>query len=80
MLSGAINWANGVTASSTERAIGFLSAGSYSSPRSIVYAFTNNTGVTVTNLDLSWNYEKYRSGTRAFDWTFFHGASTGMHR
>ena len=70
---GAVNWANGVLASSTDRSIGFLSTGTYTSPKSIIYAFTNNTGSTVTSLNLSWNYEKYRSGSRAFTWTFFHG-------
>lgn len=72
---GFYNFANGVTASSTDRAIGFLTSGSYSSPRSIIYAFTNNTGNTISSLTVSWDYEKYRSGSRAFDWTFFHGAS-----
>jgi hypothetical protein len=70
---GAVNWANGATATSTDRSIGFLSSGGYTSPRSIIYAFTNNTGNTVTSLNISWNYEKSRSGSRAFDWTFFHG-------
>ncbi len=70
---GFYNFANGITASSTDRAIGFLNTGTYTSPRSIIYAFTNNTGATVTSLDLSWNYEKYKSGVRAWDWTFFHG-------
>jgi hypothetical protein len=73
---GFYNFANGVTSSSTDRAIGFLTSSGYSSPRSIIYAFTNNTGFTVTSISLSWNYEKYRSGTRAFDWTFFHGSSS----
>jgi hypothetical protein len=76
---GFYNFANGVTSSSTDRAIGFLTSGSYSSPRSIIYAFTNNTGFTVTSISLSWNYEKYRSGTRAFDWTFFHGSSSNAN-
>ena len=70
---GAINWADGVTGSATDRALGFLSTGSYASPRSILVAFKNNTGATITNLTIDWKYEKYRSGTRAFDWTFFHG-------
>lgn len=70
---GTYNFADGITGSSTERALGFLTSGSFSSPRSIIFAFTNNTGATVTSLDISFNYEKYRSGTRAFDWTFFHG-------
>ncbi|NBR13936.1 MAG: hypothetical protein EBU01_05040, partial [Crocinitomicaceae bacterium] len=70
---GFYNFANGVTASSTERAIGFLTSLSYSSPRSIIYAFTNNTGSTVNSINIHWNYEKYRSGSSSFDWTFFHG-------
>ena len=70
---GAINWANGVTGSATDRSMGFLTTGTYTSPRSIIYAFTNNTGSTVTSLNISWNYEKSRSGSRQFDWTFFHG-------
>jgi hypothetical protein len=70
---GTVNWANGITGTSTERALGFLTTGSYSSPRSIILAFTNNTGQTITSLDISFDYEKYRSGTRAINWTFFHG-------
>ncbi len=73
---GVYNFANGVTATATDRALGFLSTSGFSSPRSIVYAFTNNTGATITSIDLAWNYEKYRSGTRAFDWTFFHGSTS----
>jgi hypothetical protein len=73
---GFYNFASGITASSTDRSIGFLSSGSYTSPRSIIYAFTNNTGSTVTSLSLSWNYEKYRSGSRDFNWTFFHGSTS----
>ncbi len=72
---GFYNFANGITASSTERSIGYLTSGSYLSPRDIFYAFTNNTGSTVTSIDLAWDYEKYRSGSRAFDWTFFHGSN-----
>ena len=70
---GCINWANGAAATATDRSIGFLATGSYSAPRSILFAFTNNTGVTVTSILLSYNYEKYRQGTSAFDWKFYHG-------
>lgn len=70
---GAINWANGITASAIDRSFGFLSSTGYTSPRSIIYAFINNTGSTVTSLDIVFDYEKSRSGSRAFDWTFFHG-------
>lgn len=73
---GAYNFANGITASSTDRAVGFLSSNGYSSPRSIILKITNNTGGTITDLAISFDYEKYRTGTRAFDWTFFHGNTT----
>ncbi len=67
------NLANGVTASSTDRALGFLNSSSFTSPRSIMVAFQNNTGSTITELSISFDYEKYRSGSRAFGWTFFSG-------
>lgn len=73
---GTYNFANGVTASSTDRALGFLNSGSFTSPKSIVLAITNNTGSTITALNISFDYEKYRSGSRAFGWTFFHGATS----
>lgn len=79
-VGGAYNWASGVTATSTDRAPGFLSAagflgiGYWPSPSYMGYAFTNQTGETIRALDLSWNYEKYRNGTRAFTWSFSHGA------
>jgi hypothetical protein len=34
-------------------------------------SYTNNTGYDISSFTASWDYEKYRSGTRAFDWTFF---------
>lgn len=72
---GVHNFANGITASSTDRALGFLNSGSFATPNSIVLAITNNTGATITSLDISFDYEKYRSGSRAFNWTFFHGST-----
>jgi autotransporter-associated beta strand protein len=76
---GAYLWVTGSAATGTDKAIGFLSSGGYPGPTStstssslaILFGFTNDTGSTITDLNLSWNYEKYRSGTRAFDWTFF---------
>ncbi len=73
---GVINWANGITASATDRSLGFLNTGSFTSPQSIVYAFKNDTGQTITSLTITFDYEKSRSGSRGFDWTFYHG-STG---
>jgi len=73
---GVYNYANGVTASSTDRSVGFLTSGSFSSPRDIFFGFTNNTGSTITAITVNFDYEKYRTGTRAWDWTFFHGATS----
>ncbi|MDI9256292.1 choice-of-anchor D domain-containing protein [Flavobacterium sedimenticola] len=72
---GCINWANGITASATDRALGFLTTGSYASPRSIILAIQNTGTTNITDLTITFDYEKYRSGSRAFDWTFFHGAT-----
>ena len=68
---GAYEWVNGVLATGTDKAIGFLTSGSYSSPRSILFKWTNSTGYDRTTTSVSWDYEKYRSGTRQVDWTFF---------
>ena len=72
--AGNYNFANGITATSTDRCIGFLTSGSFLSPREILVQIQNNTGTTITDLALSWNYEKYRSGTRQYNWTFFRGS------
>lgn len=66
-------------APSADKAIGFLGSGSYPGTTSaapgqqvaILFGFTNFTGGTITNLDLGWDYEKYRSGTRDMGWNFF---------
>ena len=73
---GAYNFGSGVNATATDRGLGFITTGTYSAPRSIIAGITNNTGSTITSLTVGWNYEKYRSGGRAFDWTFFHGSSS----
>ncbi|MFM6130463.1 MAG: beta strand repeat-containing protein, partial [Sphaerospermopsis kisseleviana] len=67
---GAVNWGNGTNATATDRALGFLNANAYTTGKSLVFGFTNNTGSSVTNLSLAWDYEKYRSGSRAWTWTF----------
>ncbi len=70
---GIYNYANGVNASSTDRAIGFLTSNGFSSPRSIVLKISNNTGATITDLAITFDYEKYRNHIRGTDWAFFHG-------
>ena len=68
---GAYQFVSGVLASGTDKSIGFLTTGSYSSPRAIMFSYTNSTGYDLSSFTASWDYEKYRSGTRAVDWTFF---------
>lgn len=73
---GIYNFANGITATSTDRSVGFLTSGSFTSPNSITLKITNNTGVTITNLLIAFDYEKYRAGTRAWDMNFYHGSTS----
>lgn len=68
---GTYNFANGVTATSTDRAVGWLTSGSYSSPRQMFVQLTNNSGQTLTSLAITFDVEKYRTGTRAFNINFF---------
>jgi hypothetical protein len=72
---GLYNFGNG-TSTTTERALAILNTGSYTSPKSIILKITNNTGGTISTINISFDYEKYRSGSRAFDWTFFHGSTS----
>ncbi|MBX0293148.1 fibronectin type III domain-containing protein [Hymenobacter sp. HSC-4F20] len=65
---GAYNFASGATATSTDRALGYLSSNSYSSPRDLLLAVRNATAQPMTRLLLEYDIEKYRTGTRAFDW------------
>ena len=74
------NFANGVTASSTDRALGVLGGAGFpatSNTANIVAAYTNNTGATVTSLYLEFDYEKYRSGSRQWFWSLFYGTTAG---
>ncbi|MGI4761620.1 MAG: fibronectin type III domain-containing protein [Janthinobacterium lividum] len=68
---GAYNFANGVTATATDRALGFLTSGSYAVPAHLLLAVQNNTGATITDLALSYDIEKYRTGSNAFEWQFW---------
>lgn len=72
---GTYNFANGVSSSSTDRSLGFLNSGSFTSPRSIMLQIKNETGANITELIISFNYEKSRSGSRDWSFTFFHGPS-----
>ena len=58
---GRYNWGS----NATDRALGFMTSGSYASPNSILYGITNNTGGLVTSIDLAFDYERYRTNTAA---------------
>jgi len=78
---GAYLWVTGTLASGTDKSIGYLSSGNYpttgvssSAPGqqlAILFGFTNTTGSTITTLDLAWNYERYRQGSRTQGWEFY---------
>ena len=73
--AGNYNFANGVTATSTDRAIGFISSSGSLSPRYIIIAIKNTGTDVISSLNVQFDYEKYRSGSRAFNMTFSHGAT-----
>jgi len=63
---GRYNWGS----SSSERALGFMTSGSYASPNAIMVAFKNSTGSTITGFSISFDYERYRINTAAASVTF----------
>jgi autotransporter-associated beta strand protein len=65
---GRYNWGE---SAGTDRAIGFMTSGSYGSPNSIMFAITNNTGGTITAMNLAFDVERYRINTAAANVTFF---------
>ncbi|WP_428937083.1 beta strand repeat-containing protein [Fontivita pretiosa] len=70
---GYYNWGTGTNATATDRAVGFLTSSSFTSPRHLFAQLSNNTGSTITSLSIAFDLEKYRQGTRAVDITFFSG-------
>ncbi len=72
---GAVNFAEGVTASSTDRALGYLTSGSYSNGRSIILRVKNKTGATITDLKVNFDYEKYRENTSSLTFNFYRGSN-----
>ncbi len=66
---GRYNWGNGTT--TTDRAIGFMTSGSYSNPNSIMAFFQNTSGVQINDLTISFDYERYRIHAAACSITFF---------
>ena len=83
---GAYLWVSGTLASGTDKSIGFLSTGSYPGTTTaapgqtlaLLFGFQNNFGDIITNLDLNWNYERYRMGSRTQGWEFY-SSSDGVN-
>lgn len=65
---GFYNWA---TNPGTDRALGFMTSGSYPSPNSIMAYYRNTTGSTVTSITVSFQIERYRINTDPFSLSLF---------
>ena len=57
--------------SANERAVGFMSSGSYATTNSVMAYFRNNTGNTITTLNISYQFERYRINTSAVSVAFY---------
>ncbi len=66
---GRYNWGNGTT--TTDRAIGFMTSGSYASPNGIMAYYRNNSGTQITSLVISFDIERYRINSSTFSLAFF---------
>src|SRR5262245_1491099 len=55
----------GVTSTSTERAIGFLSSGTATASGNLYAELVNNTGAPLSGLSIAYTVEKYRNGSNA---------------
>jgi hypothetical protein len=69
------NFGDGVNAEATDRAVGFLTSGGFTSPRHIILTMVNNTGNQINELDVAFDIEKYRSGSRTFAFRLYVGTS-----
>lgn len=80
---GIYNWGDGVAASATDRALGFLTSNNYpvssggiaNVGMSVLSRVKNNTGNTLSSVTVTFNYEKYRSGTNTGNWTFYYSTT-----
>lgn len=63
------NW--GVSAACTDRAIGFMTSGTYASPNTILSHYQNTSGSNIADITITFDVERYRINTTAFSLTFF---------
>ncbi|MDB6026329.1 MAG: large protein, partial [Verrucomicrobiales bacterium] len=66
---GRYNW--GTSTNSGDRAIGFMTSGSYASPSSIMSGFYNATGSNIVALTLSFDTERYRINSNTASNSFY---------
>jgi hypothetical protein len=67
-VGGRYNWG---TAEGTDRAVGFMSDGSYGSPNAILVRYQNETGAAVSSFTVAFQVERYHINTSPFTLSFF---------
>ena len=65
---GRYNWGDGAT--STDRAIGFMTSGGYASPNGVMVQYQNNSGGIISAIAVSFDIERYRINSAAASVTF----------
>ncbi len=60
--NGIYNFGAGTNTTGADRAVGFLSSGTATASGNLYAQLVNNTGATLTGLQISYNVEKYRGG------------------
>jgi hypothetical protein len=65
---GRYNWGQ----SAGDRAVGFMTSSGYASPNSLLAQFSNATGATITDLTLTFDYERYRLNSSPASIAFFY--------
>ena len=63
--NGIYNFGAGTTTTGSDRAVGFLSSGTATQSGDLYAQLVNNTGASLTALQISYNVEKYRGGSNA---------------
>ena len=61
--NGIYNFGSGTTTTGPDRAVGFLSSGTATQSGNLYAQFINNTGASLSSLQISYNVEKYRAGS-----------------
>jgi len=67
---GTYNFGNSVTTS--DRAVGAITSGSWASPNSIMAKYRNNTGTSISSLVIAFNLERYRINSTVASISFFY--------